>query len=277
MNIHSFFGLVAMASIFFNKVYAQPQIDNSEYKYAMRRGEIFNGKYFITLSEYIQNLETVAEFKLNPSQIKWVEMDFQITDKNGNGLLDVQEVIDEKLNNYDHLKMANKGSSLVLVFTRLWRSMCPRFPKNEKLPPKYDNNGNRLLDVLEEIPRVVPCWNRGCHKYNEDELFTCPNGSKIQKKYVCDGHQDCRDNSDELNCPTHGLRTPREEIAFTARPKIHSHSQIFRYGGSIFCLPHRPNFSDIFDLSLHWVSVVRGCNTSNGGQTNFRLESYQYV
>jgi hypothetical protein len=57
---------------------------------------------------------------------------------------------------------------------------------------------------------------------------------------------------------SHGLRTPREEIAFTARPRIHSHSQIFRYGGSIFCLPHRPNFSDIFDLWLHWVSVVRG-------------------
>ena len=56
----------------------------------------------------------------------------------------------------------------------------------------------------------------------------------------------------------HGLRTPREEMAFTAQPKIHSHSQIFRYGESIFCLPHRPNFSDIFDLCLHWVSVVRG-------------------
>ena len=65
----------------------------------------------------------------------------------------------------------------------------------------------------------------------------------------------------------HGLRTPREEIAFTARPKIHSHSQIFRYCGSIFCLPHRPNFSDIFDLCLHWVSVVRelslGVNIKN--------------
>jgi hypothetical protein len=58
----------------------------------------------------------------------------------------------------------------------------------------------------------------------------------------------------------HGLRTPREEIAFTARPKLQSQSQIFRYGGSIFCLPHRPNFSDIFDLCLHWVSVVRGEN-----------------
>ena len=57
--------------------------------------------------------------------------------------------------------------------------------------------------------------------------------------------------------PRHGLRTPREEIAFTARPKIHSHSQIIRYGGSIFCLPHRPIFSDILDLCLHWVSVVR--------------------
>jgi hypothetical protein len=55
----------------------------------------------------------------------------------------------------------------------------------------------------------------------------------------------------------HGLRTPREEIAFTARPKIQSESQIFRYGRSIFCLPHHPNFSDIFDLCLHWVSVVR--------------------
>ena len=55
----------------------------------------------------------------------------------------------------------------------------------------------------------------------------------------------------------HGLRTLGEEIDFTARPKIHSHSQIFRYGRSIFCLPHRPKFSDFFDLCLHWVSVVR--------------------
>ena len=31
----------------------------------------------------------------------------------------------------------------------------------------------------------------------------------------------------------------------------------FRYDQSIFCLPHRPNFSDIFDLCLRWVSVVR--------------------
>ena len=62
---------------------------------------------------------------------------------------------------------------------------------------------------------------------------------------------------------THGLRTPGEEIAFTARPKIQSQSQIFRYDQSIFCLPHRPTFSDIFDLCLHWVSVVRGLAKEN--------------
>ena len=55
----------------------------------------------------------------------------------------------------------------------------------------------------------------------------------------------------------HGLWTPRGETDFTARPKIQSQSQIFRYGQSIFCLPHRPDFLDIFDWWLHWVSVVR--------------------
>ena len=65
--------------------------------------------------------------------------------------------------------------------------------------------------------------------------------------------------SSQLHSCRHGLRTPREEIAFTERPKIQSQSQILRYGRSIFCLPHRSNFSDIFDLCLHWVSVVRAC------------------
>ena len=54
----------------------------------------------------------------------------------------------------------------------------------------------------------------------------------------------------------HGLRTPDEEITFTARPKIHSHSQVFRYSQSTFCLPYRFKFSDFFVLCLHWVSVV---------------------
>ena len=30
----------------------------------------------------------------------------------------------------------------------------------------------------------------------------------------------------------------------------------FRYGQSIFHLPHRPKFSDFFDLCLNWVSTI---------------------
>ena len=44
----------------------------------------------------------------------------------------------------------------------------------------------------------------------------------------------------------HGLRTPSEEITFTARPKIKYQFQMFRYGRSIFCLLHQPKFSDFF-------------------------------
>ena len=54
----------------------------------------------------------------------------------------------------------------------------------------------------------------------------------------------------------HVLRTPGEEIAFTARPNIKSQSQIYSYGQSVFCPPYQPEFSGFFDLCLHWVSVV---------------------
>ena len=66
-----------------------------------------------------------------------------------------------------------------------------------------------------------------------------------------------------FNVNNHGLRTPSEEICFTAQPKINSHLQIFRYGQSIFCLPNWPKSSDFFDLCLHWVSVVRVNNHLN--------------
>jgi hypothetical protein len=69
-----------------------------------------------------------------------------------------------------------------------------------------------------------------------------------------------------------GLQTPREETAFTAWPKIQSQSQTFRYGQSIFCLPHRPNFLDIIDLCLHWVSVVRAMIDEN----DYFLDNYGF-
>ena len=48
----------------------------------------------------------------------------------------------------------------------------------------------------------------------------------------------------------------RDEITFTAQPKIQSQPQLFRYGRSIFCLPHWPTFSDIFSLCLNIYSFI---------------------
>ena len=56
----------------------------------------------------------------------------------------------------------------------------------------------------------------------------------------------------------HGLKTLREEIALTARPKIQSQSQIFRYGRSIFCLPHWPNFIDYW---FYWFMPSLGVHS----------------
>ena len=85
------------------------------------------------------------------------------------------------------------------------------------------------------------------------------------------GVKQCQNFKVNFYVINHGLRTPGEEIAFTAQLKIKSQSQIFRYGQSIFCLPHWPKFSDFFDLCLHWVSVVRATIYWIGLQYNIHL------
>jgi hypothetical protein len=69
-----------------------------------------------------------------------------------------------------------------------------------------------------------------------------------------------------VNATMHELRTPRKEIVFTARPKIHSHSKIFMYGQKF---THNPKFvcmaeayfvchiGPIFQISLIYAFI--GC------------------
>ena len=105
MKIHLFFGLIAIASIIFNKVSAQPLTMKSECKYVLKHGGIFNGKDSITLFEFIKNMKTVVGYRLRPNQIKGLKMYFERDDKNGNGLFDLQEMVDQKLDKSEHLRM----------------------------------------------------------------------------------------------------------------------------------------------------------------------------
>ena len=105
MKIHLFFGLIAMASILFNKVSAQPLTMKSECEYVMKHGGVFNSKDSITLFEFVKNMEAVAGYRLRPNQIEGLKMDFERDDKNGDGLLNLQEMIDQKVDKSEHLRM----------------------------------------------------------------------------------------------------------------------------------------------------------------------------
>ena len=90
---------------------------------------------------------------------------------------------------------------------------------------------------------------------------------KINGLFCICGHYSYRNTACTMHLHIHGQGTPREAIAFTALPKINSQSQIFRYDRSIFCLPHRPKFSDTFDLCLHWVIKITRAAKANLSQT----------
>ena len=128
---------------------------------------------------------------------------------------------------YVPLIKSNNITSYLLIQSMTLRKACHQFFHVE-------------FWIVQIFPLCLPTKN-----HNKYSIFDLSKSMRCQD-HICP------------KCLYHGLRTPREEKAFTARPKIHSHSQIFRYGRSIFCLPLQPNFSDIFDLCLHWVSVVRG-------------------
>ena len=53
--------------------------------------------------------------------------------------------------------------------------------------------------------------------------------------------------------PHHGLQMRGEVIAFTAWPKIISHSHSLRSRQRLFCLSHWPKFSDFFGLFPSYI------------------------
>ena len=113
----SFMGLV-LVLVFFNAV-SGLSIGNRRYENILKLGAIFNGKDSLTFSEYIQNLETAAGYKLYPDDINGAKIEFEKVDKNGDGLLKFQEMLDSKSDDSGKLlyfELADKGGFQITRF-----------------------------------------------------------------------------------------------------------------------------------------------------------------
>ena len=73
----------------------------------------------------------------------------------------------------------------------LWSECDDNSMQSRRITRPLENNGkdceNKTLTT------------RSCER--QYKTYTCPGGAIIPKEYLCDGRNDCRDNSDELNCP----------------------------------------------------------------------------
>lgn len=70
-------------------------------------------------------------------------------------------------------------------------SMPPQLAEISPITPRPEANISGLLPVIPALRPDRPC---GPHE------TTCHSGHCISKDYVCDGQEDCKDGSDELDC-----------------------------------------------------------------------------
>ena len=116
----SFMGLV-LVLVFFNAV-SGLSIGNRRYENILKLGAIFNGKDSLTFTEYNKNLETAAGYKLYPDDINGAKIEFEKVDKNGDGLLKFQEMLDSKSDDSGKLlyfELADKDNDGLLDLTEI--------------------------------------------------------------------------------------------------------------------------------------------------------------
>ena len=105
--------------------------------------------------------------------------------------------------------------------------------KKENLKTYLTQSHQLKTQIIIQIPVfdffvVVFIQLRTLNKIDKDDVMQA-HLNRIEKEYISSLKMCFTFNTYGL-FGNHGLRTPREEIAFTTRPNSHSNSQILRYG-----------------------------------------------
>ena len=94
-----------MIFAFFYTISASPSNFKLECQHILKEGRLFNGKESVKFTEFAKNMEKAVGYKLNQNQITGQTKEIEKADTNENGRLELQEMIDLKLEKSYLLKM----------------------------------------------------------------------------------------------------------------------------------------------------------------------------
>jgi Ca2+-binding EF-hand superfamily protein len=94
-----------MIFAFFYTISASPSNFKLECQHILKEGRLFNGKESVKFTEFAKNMEKAVGYKLNQNQITGLTKEIEKADTNENGRLELQEMIDLKLEKSYLLKM----------------------------------------------------------------------------------------------------------------------------------------------------------------------------
>ena len=130
-------------------------------------------------------------------------------------------------------------SHFVISNFQFWQKKVQHYTKNSTLYLRTDNEVSLVADTEAGLSWSI-FGRQGCHS-----------GCHLTAAFIAFSI------SQNPALPSeHGLQRPSEENVFTARPKIYSYCQIFRYGRSIFYVPH---LAQIFKVL--WFMPSLGVNS----------------
>ena len=133
----SSFLVVMLVFAIFNSVSALGN-DGNRYKNIIEHSGIFNGQEFLTLSEYTNNMAKIAGYK----DIDRAKHDFEKFDKNVDGLVEFQEMVDalsDESDKIQHFMLVDKNQNGFLDLTEISSYMSRKLESGKITEESLEN------------------------------------------------------------------------------------------------------------------------------------------